>query len=145
MSLSVWIQQARRARCSANINARAILLVEKSVFQRKRIKHKKKASVDEDVQEEDNGQDDVEPIAQDETWDEDIELDPDEVENEDKGDDATFEWGKKVEDALRQWLETKGCQCDVVDEYFRNPPDCKCESNYHFPLCYCINLFYYFI
>jgi len=37
-SLLVWIQRAGRAGRSPNINAQAILMVEKSMFQRKKVK-----------------------------------------------------------------------------------------------------------
>ncbi len=30
--------------------------------------------------------------------------------------------GKKVEEAMRRWIVTEGCERDYSDEYFNNPP-----------------------
>lgn len=38
------------------------------------------------------------------------------------------EWAKKVEEALRNYIETILCRRDMVDEYFDNPPRTICES-----------------
>ncbi|KAJ3546985.1 hypothetical protein NMY22_g1839 [Coprinellus aureogranulatus] len=92
-SLSVWVQRAGRAGRSRTIQARAILLVEPSVFQ------VVKAAEDDD--------DDDDPGG----------LDGDGLEDE----ETTVEFRKKVEEALRQWIETDGCRRDVADEHFGCP------------------------
>lgn len=46
--------------------------------------------------------------------------------HEDERDDE-FEYKKKVEPALREWIETKGCRRDVADKYFNNPPNRRCK------------------
>lgn len=45
--------------------------------------------------------------------------------NDPKDDDDRYEWRKKIQDALRKWIETEGCRKDVVDAYFSNPPGRK--------------------
>jgi len=37
------------------------------------------------------------------------------------------EYKKKVEPALREWIETEGCRRDIADRYFNNPPHCLCK------------------
>ncbi|KAJ2936361.1 hypothetical protein H1R20_g734, partial [Candolleomyces eurysporus] len=85
-SLSVWIQRAGRAGRTPTIRARAILLVEPSVYQ-----PIKTSNADDDIC-------DGEAAV------------------------LVLEWRKKVEDALRAWVETTGCRRDVVDDHFANPP-----------------------
>ena len=100
-SLTVWMQRAGRAGRSRAIQARAILLVEPSVFQ-----------VVKRAEEED---------------------DPGGL--EDEGDETTTEYRKKVEDALRLWIETGSCRRDVADDYFGCPPwTRKGKSSYICPL-----------
>ena len=106
-SLTVWIQRAGRAGRASSIMGRAILLVEKSMFERQR---KKKRHKDSNLAPEEEG-------GQNEGGDgEDGEA------GEDKGDDEEFEWRKKVEEALRRWIETEECRRIIVDEHFGNPP-----------------------
>jgi len=45
--------------------------------------------------------------------------------HEDKHDEEVVY--KKVELALREWIETKWCRRDVADKYFNNPPNCRCK------------------
>lgn len=39
------------------------------------------------------------------------------------------EWGKKVEEAMRGWIETEDCERDFSDTYFGNPPERQREFN----------------
>ncbi|KAF8168911.1 P-loop containing nucleoside triphosphate hydrolase protein [Pholiota molesta] len=105
-SLAVWTQRAGRAGRSANINARAILLVEKSMFERTKKRRRKAAPPGEleDTFPEELGADEEEGSE--------VELDAENIESE---------WKKKVEDALRRWIETTGCRRDIADTYFHNP------------------------
>ena len=103
-SLSIWVQRAGRAGRSASLNARALLFVEKSMFESQKRKRRKADTsipdfeIDEEAPESD--------------------LD----DHEDDHDDEV-EYKKKVEPALREWIETQGCRRDVADKYFNNPPN----------------------
>ncbi|KIM73718.1 hypothetical protein PILCRDRAFT_15010 [Piloderma croceum F 1598] len=113
-SLSVWIQRAGRAGCSPDINARAILLVEKSMFQWRK-KHKKRGQESDDSEE--SGSD----IGEEESEEEE--------EDEIGADSSNMEYGKKVEPELQLWIECANCWRDVADEYFNNPPVRKDNSS----------------
>ncbi|KAJ3524971.1 hypothetical protein NMY22_g10774 [Coprinellus aureogranulatus] len=86
-SLAVWVQRAGRAGRDKTLKARAILLVEPSVFQ--------------PVKRADGSGGDAEGGGE--------------------VDAGELEYRKKVEPALRLWIEARGCRRDVVDEYFGNP------------------------
>lgn len=104
-------------------------MVENSVFQQKRKKGKKKsADCESDIQldttfglEEENEEED-EGSEEEDGGDEDSEEDR----GLDKVDDSLYEWGKKIDPALRRWVKTPTCRCTVVDEHFENPPPSKC-------------------
>ncbi|KAF6756531.1 P-loop containing nucleoside triphosphate hydrolase protein, partial [Ephemerocybe angulata] len=96
-SLSIWVQRAGRAGRSPTIDARAILLVEPSVFQ---------------------------SIKQASGGDEDRSSEDEDGEGDSDG-DSDMQFRKKVEPALREYLEAKGCRRDVVDVHFGNPPGRK--------------------
>lgn len=124
-SLSVWMQRVGRAGRSPGIQAYAVLMVEKSVFQKKKQKRKKTAAVEVEAAESDSERSDDLEEGGDLEGDRDI----DEVEMESERIDiesGELEWVKKVEPELRRWIETKGCRRDVVDNYFDNPTR-KCE------------------
>lgn len=111
-SLSVWIQRAGRAGRSPDIEARAILLVEKSMFKWRKKRQKKKEE-EEDFEDSD-----------------DSESDEDSYE-EIGGDSEKMEWGKKVEPDLRNFITTEDCRRDIADVYFNNPSRRQCKA----PLC----------
>jgi hypothetical protein len=111
LSLSVWIQRAGRAGRSPDINARAILLAEKSMFQWRK-KRCRKILVDDGDSESDDSQSDEDDSG--------VEV---------GRDSDKMEWGKKVEPELRRWIETEHCRRDVADEYFNNPPLRKGENS----------------
>ncbi|KAJ7260767.1 P-loop containing nucleoside triphosphate hydrolase protein [Mycena rebaudengoi] len=117
-SLSVWIQRAGRAGRSPHIRARAIMLVEVSMFQR--VKRRKGAN---------NTENEPPPEAADSDSSSESDLDdegrvraptaaaaPTAVEDDGK------EWKKKVDPTLREYIETKDCRRDMTDKYFANPP-----------------------
>jgi hypothetical protein len=93
------VQQAGR---SPEIEAHAILLVEKSMFVWRKKRRQKKADDEEGEEGEDSSSDDG---------------------SEDKvgGDSDKMEWGKKVEPELRKWISCEECRRDFLDEYFNNP------------------------
>ncbi|GLB46004.1 putative P-loop containing nucleoside triphosphate hydrolase protein [Lyophyllum shimeji] len=155
-SLSVWIQRAGRAGRSPDINARAILLYEESMFKRKRKRKRKRskrarrtADTDSDLTEDEvefteGGDDEMVLEGEgDDEMEEEGDDGPeaegrDEMEVDDGGDnkggleaepeeddDDGKEWGKKVEEDLRRWIETNHCRRDVADTYFDNPPGRK--------------------
>jgi superfamily II DNA helicase RecQ len=111
-SLSVCIQRAGRAGRSPDINACAILLAEKSMFQWRKKKCRKNAA--DDLDSESDGS----------------QSDRDDNGEEVGGDSDKMEWGKKVEPELRRWLETEDCRRDIADEYFNNPPPHKGQKLY---------------
>ena len=108
-SLLVWMQCAGHAGQCTGLNAQALLFIEKSMFEL----HKKKWCKTDTTETLDFDMDEDE-----------LESDLKECENE-IDDEREF---KKVEPALCEWIETEGCQQDVADRYFNNPPHrlCKC-------------------
>lgn len=89
-SLSVWMQRTGCAGRSADINAHAVLLVKKSMFQWWK-KWKKRGEAEEES----------ELDVDDEEWIE--------SEEEVRGDSEKMEWGKKVEPELQKWITTAEC------------------------------------
>ncbi|KAF8064097.1 P-loop containing nucleoside triphosphate hydrolase protein [Lyophyllum atratum] len=120
-SLSVWIQRAGRAGRSPEINARAILLYEESMFKRKRRRRTKPApGAFEEGSDADPGighESEVDDHGEDNQGEDD--------EGPSDEEDDGKEWGKKVEENLRRWIETAHCRRDIADEYFDNPPERK--------------------
>jgi bloom syndrome protein len=112
-SLSVWIQRAGRAGRDKD-PAEAILLVEPSVYQtsKNRGKNDNKRQADQPEDEEDEHSDE-----------EDQDVDG-EISTESKKTDR----GKKVEPGMREWIETRPCDCRrrVSDKYFNNPKRTNC-------------------
>ena len=96
-SLTVWLQRAGRAGRSPSIQARAILLVERSVLMRTGNRNKDPSnSTDTEISENEGGK------------------------------QATA-YRKTIEPGLRHWIETKRCQRDVADTFFDNPPGRRCK------------------
>ncbi|KAJ7152391.1 P-loop containing nucleoside triphosphate hydrolase protein [Mycena filopes] len=128
-SLPVWIQRAGRAGRSSELQARAILLVERSMFQRRK-KRKRGA-----------GKASTKPSREPESSDSDSGSDSDaddrHVPNVPVPEDADAassshaavaepadgkEWGKQVDPVLREYISTVDCRRDASDRYFDNPP-----------------------
>jgi superfamily II DNA helicase RecQ len=107
-SLSVWIPCASCASHSSDINAHAILLVEKSTFQWRKKQKKRGQSDDNDK----SGSD----IDDEESKEEEDAVD---------ADSNKMEYGKKVKLDLRLCIGCESCQRDIADEYFNNPPVCQ--------------------
>ncbi|KAH6877029.1 P-loop containing nucleoside triphosphate hydrolase protein, partial [Coprinopsis sp. MPI-PUGE-AT-0042] len=105
-SLSVWIQRAGRAGRSSEIKARAILLVERSAFQRRKAKAKEGGDDEEAEESSDDGAGDEDSAAH-----------------------PKDDWMKKVDPELRRWIETTSCRRDILDSYFGNPPGRKPPTN----------------
>ncbi|KAK7008277.1 bloom syndrome [Favolaschia claudopus] len=125
-SLSVWVQRAGRAGRSIGIQARAILLVEKSMFRRQKKRKPGGGNVagapdlnaDSSDSDSSSGSDDEAPSSSDPS-------------NDGK------EWGKNVDPVLREYISTKKCRRDMSDHYFNNPQrlpptgDCCDNCNPH--------------
>jgi bloom syndrome protein len=87
------------------MQARAILLFEKSMFQRRKKKRKRGTGKDKSV-----------PF-----------LDPDSSDSD--GEEAVciapmddgMEWGKNVDPVMREYISTTLCRRDMTDRYFNNP------------------------
>lgn len=130
-SLSVWTQRAGRAGRSPELHARAILLVEKSMFQRRKKRKRSNAK--------------VKPTREPESSDSDdssSESDADEpapplVQSANgiiaRGSQTTqptqtaepadgLEWGKAVDPIMREYISTLECRRDMTDAHFNNPP-----------------------
>jgi hypothetical protein len=95
-------------------------MVEKSMFQRKKVKRRRKKDAADDEG------DDV-ALGADQDDGEDVLGNTEQVHEEeargDEEDSGSYEWVKKVDINLRKWIETEGCRRDVTDEYFANPPN----------------------
>ncbi|KAJ7681421.1 P-loop containing nucleoside triphosphate hydrolase protein, partial [Mycena rosella] len=110
-SLSVWIQRAGRAGRSPELQARAILLVEESAFQRRK-KHRRKRNKATPV------------VVSDSERSSNSSSDSD---SEAGSNDAPMvlddgkEWGKNVEGALREYASTGGCRRNVTDDPLQHP------------------------
>lgn len=108
------MQRAGRAGRCASLNARALLFVEKSMFESQKRKRRKADT----------------PETPDFEGEEELESEVEENEHELEDE---REYKKKVEPALREWIETTGCRRDVADKYFNNPPNRLRKSHlFHF-------------
>ena len=115
-----------RAGRSPEIEARAILLVEKSMFKRKKIRKPggKQTKVECDE------------ILASQSQDSGSEHGSDIDSSDEVGEDGDGkEWGKKVEESLRMWIEAMTCRRDIADEYFDNPPR---QNREHLPFNSCL-------
>ncbi|KAJ6602109.1 P-loop containing nucleoside triphosphate hydrolase protein [Mycena sp. CBHHK59/15] len=130
-SLSVWTQRAGRAGRSPELHARAILLVEKSMFkrQKKRKRGKVKAkstrepeSSDSDDSSSESGAD--EPArAPVQSANGITSQDSQMAQPTQTGEPADgLEWGKAVDPILREYISTLECRRDMADDHFNNPP-----------------------
>ncbi|KAJ7149091.1 P-loop containing nucleoside triphosphate hydrolase protein [Mycena filopes] len=126
-SLPVWIQRAGRAGRSPELQARAILLVERSMFQRRK-KRKRGAGKAP-------AKPSREPDSSDSDSGSDSDADDRHVPNVQEHADAASspheavaepadgkEWGKQVDPVLREYISTVDCRRDASDRYFDNPP-----------------------
>ncbi|KAJ7114322.1 P-loop containing nucleoside triphosphate hydrolase protein [Mycena epipterygia] len=120
-SLSVWTQRAGRAGRSPELHARAILLVEKSMFQRRK-KRKRGAGKEKPVA--------PEPESSDSDSGSDSGAEDSPESNAPRGrgkamtadPDDGLEWGKNVDPILREYISTAECRRDMSDLHFKNPP-----------------------
>ncbi|TDL17181.1 P-loop containing nucleoside triphosphate hydrolase protein [Rickenella mellea] len=118
-SLSIWIQRAGRAARSPHIKGRAMLFVEKSVFEIIRPRSKNPPSGDDPPEE-------VEPLRDREDDNEnDDAVSKNATEQVPVGRDGTWRYRKTVEAGLRAYIETMDCRRIVSDQYFDNPERIK--------------------
>ncbi|KAJ7718342.1 P-loop containing nucleoside triphosphate hydrolase protein [Mycena metata] len=127
-SLSVWTQRAGRAGRSPELQARAILLVECSMFQRRKkrkrgaTKGKAQSNPEPESSDSDSGSDsdqDERPIPNAHT-DAATAHDPAQQLTPEPADEQ--EWAKKVDPVLREYISTVNCRRDASDLHFNNPP-----------------------
>ncbi|KAI0629149.1 P-loop containing nucleoside triphosphate hydrolase protein [Trametes polyzona] len=102
-NLSIWLQRAGRAGRDPRVAARAIMLVQAAVIQEVKPK-KNSTSTTEEAESSDS-----------DFWEEEEHI-------EDSRRPPKTIYKKKIEDALREWIQTQGCRRAVVDAYFNNPP-----------------------
>jgi len=107
-SLEVWTQQAGRAGRQPDLQARAVLMAEQSMFQRRKPAKKKKRRGHHPGDEEQRSSSSSD-------------------ESSSEGERQRMEWGKAVDPHLREWIETDSCRCDITDKYFGNPKERKGE------------------
>ncbi|KAJ7782372.1 P-loop containing nucleoside triphosphate hydrolase protein [Mycena maculata] len=123
-SLPIWIQRAGRAGRSPELQARAILLVEKSMFQRKKKRKRKGKAKGEAAADPDSSDSGSSSESEDEGGAAAVPksaggfyaLDSVEEPNDGKV------WVKNVDPILREYITTKLCRRDMADQYFSNPP-----------------------
>ncbi|KAF7328216.1 Bloom syndrome [Mycena venus] len=108
-SLSIWTQRAGRAGRSPELQARAILLVEKSMFLRKKKRKKKSAGKSRVAAEPDSSI--LTPTL---TTFHALDSEPEPQDGK--------EWAKNVDPVMHEYITTKLCRRDVADRYFQNPP-----------------------
>lgn len=96
------------------MKARAILLVEKSMFKRKK---RRKPGGSKRVKKPDESSSDSASGGNSSDSDAAEKAEPVLA----PGDDGK-EWGKKVDDNLRKYIVTTGCRTAFSDLYFNNPP-----------------------
>ncbi|KAJ7474944.1 P-loop containing nucleoside triphosphate hydrolase protein [Mycena latifolia] len=116
-SLSVWIQRAGRAGRSPEIHARAILLVEKSMFQRRK-KRKRGAGKDKTPAPHEPESSDSDSSSESGAED----LPPEPVSTADDG----LEWGKQVDPVMREYISTATGECcdncTIIEQQKQCPP-----------------------
>ncbi|KAF9231489.1 P-loop containing nucleoside triphosphate hydrolase protein, partial [Melanogaster broomeanus] len=119
--LEVWTQRSGRAGRTPDLQARAILLVERSMFQLQKSVKKKRKSEELDNSSSSDGSDgsDAEPVP----------IDP------------RLAWKKVVDPVMRQWIEGTGCRRSFSDEYFNNPREWKSAHRRTDPLGDCCDRF----
>ncbi|KAJ7222321.1 P-loop containing nucleoside triphosphate hydrolase protein [Mycena pura] len=122
-SLDIWYQRLGRAGRCPGLQARAIMLVEKSMFQRKKPKGssgtKPAAPVEAEI---DGGNDSEEEEAEAEEHEEGTTR-PKKIKQLKKVNlDDGLVWVKNVHPILREYISTEDCRRDVADKYFNNPP-----------------------
>ncbi|KAK7027844.1 bloom syndrome [Favolaschia claudopus] len=122
-SPEVSVQRFGRAGRDPSLQARAVLLYEISMFQRKKKARRKgdasAATQDNDGSDSDSGTDS----------EEEGEFDPANASREGiyirdfvKEPNDGKVWGKNVNPIMRQYISTKHCRRDMLDLYFNNPP-----------------------
>ncbi|KII93854.1 hypothetical protein PLICRDRAFT_77008, partial [Plicaturopsis crispa FD-325 SS-3] len=119
-SLSIWTQRAGRAGRSPGLHATAYLLVQKSMFKRR--KRKKGEAADTAVLV-------VDVEAESEKSDsEDSDTEKETVRTSVAPADDGKVWARKVEEPFRRWIQSPGCRRDVSDEYFNSPAPRKAPT-----------------
>ncbi|KAJ7199390.1 P-loop containing nucleoside triphosphate hydrolase protein [Mycena pura] len=136
-SLSVWTQRAGRAGRCPELQARAILLVERSMFQRRK-KRKRGAGKANALPTREPESSDSESDSDSDTEERPAEhpaigtvtpqpqTDADPVQDPSQqltpGSADGLEWGKKVDPVLREYISSLDCRRDAADRHFNNPP-----------------------
>lgn len=134
-SLCVWLQRYGRAGRAGQPSV-VILLVEPSVFKRRK-KRKRKTTNTNDVL-------GVISYDADEDWEDVLDEDGEDDDGLEAGlttsvrDESTLsgfddnlEYVKEIEDGLRLWVEGPGCRRSIANEYFDNPRNQRGEHLLH--------------
>lgn len=131
----MWNQRSGRGGRSRDITAKAILLVEKSMFKRRR---KNKQNDQGNGAKKKGNKATSESISGSEAENSDGDND-DDVEELADGTQGQLgdgkDWGKKVDPDLRNYISTNGCRNKVSDIYFDNPPASGSALGKYYILC----------
>ena len=117
-SLSVWNQRSGRGGRTRDMSTRAILLIEKLMFKRK--KKRKKGSKGNGTEKKNR------KLAAEISSDSESDHSDSSNEGESNGTQGQIsdgkDWGKKVHPDLREYISMDGCRNKVSNMYFNNPP-----------------------
>ena len=114
-SLSMWIQRYGRVGCAGQFSI-VILLVERSFFQRRKLKDKDSNTQNNRVEEADEN---IDMLQNDSDLEELVMGAADETGTHEN---LSGTYVKKAEDGMRDWMETQNCRRKIADKYFNNPP-----------------------
>lgn len=114
-SLSVWIQRYGRVGRAGQFSI-VILLVERSFFQRRKLKDKDSNTQNNRVEEADENID----MLQNDSDSEELVMGA--ADETGMHENLSGTYVKKAEDGMRDWTETQNCRCKIADKYFNNPP-----------------------
>ena len=114
-SLSVWIQRYGRVGRAGQFSI-VILLVERSFFQRRKLKDKDSNTQNNRVEEADEN---IDMLQNDSDSEELVMGAADETGTHEN---LSGTYVKKAEDGMRDWMETQNCRRKIADKYFNNPP-----------------------
>lgn len=116
-SLAVWTQRAGRAGRSFHLHARAVMIVESTMFQRKKKRRRKGNSGGPVAEDPDSSNSDSNSGSEDETTN----TAPYSDDRVNVPNDGKV-WVKNVDPIMREYISTKLCRREMADRYYNNPP-----------------------
>ncbi|KAJ7103240.1 P-loop containing nucleoside triphosphate hydrolase protein [Mycena belliarum] len=116
-SLAVWTQRAGRAGRSFHLHARAVMIVERTMFQRKKKRRRKGNSEGQVAEDPDSSDSDSNQGSEDES----ANTTPYSDDRVNIPNDGKV-WVKNVDPVMREYISTRLCRRDMADRYYNNPP-----------------------